>query len=543
MIVWLASYPRSGNTYFRVLLNHFYGLKSYSIYKEKRLAKQFKFHDLTELALDHESLAEMARNSELYFIKTHELPQNNSPAIYLVRDGRDALVSYAWYILNFESGRTNFNDVLLNLIVNSDFFGGWSSHVLKWGQRKAPTAIVRFEDLTRTSDPSDIIKQALNEINCQTYEKRTTIGPLPVFEELHQFSPQFFRKGQIGSWKTEMSSEYHDLFWLIHGEAMRQMGYSSEGHKSQLSVLPYWNVYYLRPFLKCYLPYPIQKVARHIRKWFLPKLGQLHQYSAIPLKISHMSSHNSSISMKPLPPVSIVTPSFNQSRFLERTILSVLKQNYSNVEYVSQDGASTDETNLILQKYFQKITHINSCKDTGQANAINQGFQHTVGEIMAWLNSDDLLLPGTISYVANYFLEHPEVDVVYGHRIVIDENDAEVGRWVLPPHDGKMLLWTDYIPQETLFWRRSIWEKAGGYVDESFHFALDWELLLRFREAGAKFVRLPRFLAAFQSPPTTKNVPRIRGQGLPGDGSFATPNSWTRCFKSGGLISSSPLSP
>jgi hypothetical protein len=107
-------------------------------------------------------------------------------------------------------------------------------------------------------------------------------------------------------------------------------------------------------------------------------------------------------------------------------------------------------------------------------------------------------LPGTLHYVAHFFATHPDVDVVYGHRILIDDKDQEVGRWVLPPHDNQILSWADFIPQETLFWRRRIWDAAGGQIDESFRFALDWDLLLRFREAGARFVRLPRFLGAFR---------------------------------------------
>ena len=95
---------------------------------------------------------------------------------------------------------------------------------------------------------------------------------------------------------------------------------------------------------------------------------------------------------------------------------------------------------------------------------------------MAYLNSDDLLLPGALPTVAAYFAQHPEVEVVYGHRVVIDEAGDEIGRWVLPPHDDKALRWADYIPQETLFWRRSIWGKSGGRMDETFRFALDWEL-------------------------------------------------------------------
>jgi glycosyltransferase involved in cell wall biosynthesis len=163
-----------------------------------------------------------------------------------------------------------------------------------------------------------------------------------------------------------------------------------------------------------------------------------------------------------------------------------------------QDGGSTDGSRDILRRYAGRLTHWESGPDGGQAAAVNRGFRRTDGDVLAYLNSDDLLLPGTLHYVAKYFADHPDVDVVYGHRILIDEADREIGRWVLPAAHGQVLLWADYIPQETLFWRRSIWERVGAALDESFAFALDWDLLLRFRAAGARFARLPRFLGAFR---------------------------------------------
>jgi hypothetical protein len=117
---------------------------------------------------------------------------------------------------------------------------------------------------------------------------------------------------------------------------------------------------------------------------------------------------------------------------------------------------------------------------------------------MCWLNSDDLLLPGALTTVSNFFQENPTVDVVYGNRLQIDVNDQEIGRWIIPGHDGRVLSWADYIPQETLFWRRRIWETVGGEIDESFSFAMDWDLLVRFRDAGAVFAHIPRFLGAFR---------------------------------------------
>jgi glycosyltransferase involved in cell wall biosynthesis len=174
-----------------------------------------------------------------------------------------------------------------------------------------------------------------------------------------------------------------------------------------------------------------------------------------------------------------------------------------------QDGGSNDETPDVLRTYAPELAYAVSEKDSGFGDALNRGFRRTTGEILAYLNSDDLLLPGALNYVAWYFSKHPEVDVVYGHRVVIDEYDGEIGRWVLPPHDDEVLSWADFVPQETLFWRRAIWERIGGTVDESLRFAVDWDLLLRFREAGARMHRLPRFLGAFRVHPHQKTSAEI----------------------------------
>jgi GT2 family glycosyltransferase len=200
----------------------------------------------------------------------------------------------------------------------------------------------------------------------------------------------------------------------------------------------------------------------------------------------------------PAPTISIVTPSFEQGRFLDRTIYSVVSQRYPALEYVVQDGGSNDGTLEVLRRFEPLLSAWRSEPDAGQADAVNRGFRETHGELMAWLNSDDLLLPGSLAYVARYFAEHPDVDVVYGHRLMIDENDGQIGAWVLPRHDDAVLTLADYIPQETLFWRRRVWDEAGGTVDSTFGYALDWDLLLRFRQVGAKMVRLPRFLGAFR---------------------------------------------
>jgi len=239
--------------------------------------------------------------------------------------------------------------------------------------------------------------------------------------------------------------------------------------------------------------------ATWLKPWCLRILSRrlllTPQYRPRPVQIPQWYASRST---PPKTRISIVTPSFNQGRFIEETIQSVLSQGYPNLEYIIQDGGSNDETAEILARYRADLRYCEMAKDRGQAHAINLGFQHASGDILAYLNSDDMLLPSTLHYVAEFFEAHPEVDVVYGHRIVVNESGLEVGRWVLPPHDEHILTWADFVPQETLFWRRSIWDKAGASLDESFQFAMDWDLLLRFADAGARFVRLPRFLASFR---------------------------------------------
>lgn len=217
--------------------------------------------------------------------------------------------------------------------------------------------------------------------------------------------------------------------------------------------------------------------------------------------------------LKNPPRISMVTPNLNQGNFIEATIRSIIEQQYPNLEFVIQDGGSTDESLDVIRRYASSLTHWDSSPDHGQAHAINKGMQHTSGEIMAFLNSDDLLMPGSLAYVAGFFEKHPEVDVVYGHRILVNDHGEEIGRWVLPPHDDATIPYADYIPQETMFWRRRAWEAIGESLDESFQFALDWDLILRFREAGLKFKRLPRFLGAFRITDNQKTSALIRTVG------------------------------
>lgn len=246
---------------------------------------------------------------------------------------------------------------------------------------------------------------------------------------------------------------------------------------------------------------PLKQLRRY---WLQRRLFRFVHHSPKRLRIP--SRYAATPAPRHPPVISIVTPSLNQGHCLETTIQSVLSQNYPALEYVVQDGGSVDTTLAILQKHQKQLSAWESKPDNGQSDAVNRGFRKTTGEVMAYLNSDDILLPGTLSYVAQAFRKYPNIDVFYGHRVIIDEDGRELGRWVLPMHDDHAIQYADYIPQETMFWRRSAWERVGAKLDESFQSALDWDLILRFRKAGCIFKRLPRFLAAFRVWPGQKSV-------------------------------------
>jgi glycosyltransferase involved in cell wall biosynthesis len=233
-----------------------------------------------------------------------------------------------------------------------------------------------------------------------------------------------------------------------------------------------------------------------VRRLLWPRLGTLRHHDPRPLRIP--ARYTAPRRVAACPTISLVTPTLDSARFVEATVCSVLDQGYERLEYAVQDGSSRDETLEILGRYRTRLASIASAPDRGQSEALNRGFARTTGEVMAYLNADDLLLPGALHYVGAFFGTHPDVDVVYGHRVLIDATGAEIGRWVLPPHEDRALLWEDYVPQETVFWRRRIWDRAGARFDERLQFAMDWDLLLRFRRAGARFRRVPRFLGAFR---------------------------------------------
>jgi glycosyltransferase involved in cell wall biosynthesis len=210
--------------------------------------------------------------------------------------------------------------------------------------------------------------------------------------------------------------------------------------------------------------------------------------------------------------ISIVTPSFNQGNFIERTFRSVLLQNYPALEYIVMDGGSTDRTCDVISKYRNRFAYVVSEKDKGQADAIARGLARTSGDIMAYLNSDDVLAPGALRFVNEFFRAHPSIDAIYSHRMAIDENDRVLWYWILPTHLNYFMRRWAYIPQETCFWRRRLYEKAGN-IDGSYRFAMDYDLFVRYMKIG-KFCRINRFLAAFRVHGESKTSMQLESIGL-----------------------------
>lgn len=229
MIVWLASYPRSGNTFFRIVLHHAYNLKTFSVYDDPVLERI----GVAEV-IGHEDLpapVETLRASpEVFFIKTHDLPTDNSPAVYLVRDGRDALVSHARYVQSFRkkspglfsSEERDFERTLEKLIATKPQFGGWSEHVRQWTTRAdARTVVVRFEELI--ASPQAEVEKAIDALGLNL--QKLSGGIVPDFAALQKQSPEFFRKGRTGSWRDDMPPRLQELFYQHHRPVMEDFGY------------------------------------------------------------------------------------------------------------------------------------------------------------------------------------------------------------------------------------------------------------------------------------------------------------------------------
>jgi glycosyltransferase involved in cell wall biosynthesis len=193
----------------------------------------------------------------------------------------------------------------------------------------------------------------------------------------------------------------------------------------------------------------------------------------------------------------VVTPSYNQGRFIEGTIRSVLEQKYPSLEYLILDGGSNDGTVEILQKYDADLSFWRSAKDRGQAAAINEGFQRSSGEILGWLNSDDLYLEHTFRTVANVFAGNIEEPlIVYGGCELFDDRTHVSELRPAFPFDAAWLAITDFLDQPSAFWTRKAWEIVGP-LDESLHYGFDWEWFIRASKV-CRFIPIDKVLSRYR---------------------------------------------
>lgn len=288
-----------------------------------------------------------------------------------------------------------------------------------------------------------------------------------------------------------LEQECREKAELLSQLGARQLRQASLPHRLLVGTKIFWRTKLAGP------------TARWLQKRLLDgywmQLGTLRQYSPVrptwdpaPRRLDRLPTRS--------PQLGVVTLSHDTATHLEATLHSVIEQQYSRLRYVVQDEDSHDGSREIIRRSAPHLHAWESVRTAGRADALLKGFDKLSGsllpeDVMGANLAGDLLAPGCLRYIAAYFAEHPEVDVVYGHRLILDKESREIGRWVYPSHRSGCFQWEDLVPLETLFWRKRAWDRAGG-MDPSLHFHAAWDLFLRFERHGAKIVRLPCYLGA-----------------------------------------------
>ena len=221
-------------------------------------------------------------------------------------------------------------------------------------------------------------------------------------------------------------------------------------------------------------------------------------------------SDQQTLGTSPLPRISLVTPVFNSGKYIEQTFRSVFAQNYPNLEYFVIDGGSTDGTVDIIRKYESQLSGWLSEPDNGMYDALNKGFARTTGEIMGWISATDILQPGGLHVVASVFSQFPQVEWITGRPTYITEEGEtcqvnDIPRWA---RTRFLAGFNRHIQQESTFWRRSLWEKAGGRMDDSLRMGGDFELWVRFFR-HARIYPVDAFIGAFRGHEASLGLQRL----------------------------------
>ncbi len=355
MIVWLASYPRSGNTFFRVLLNSIFDIKTYSIYDDRYdIGADKATSDVVghEFLPDDFNLTTMRNDKKTYIIKTHDLPDDkidkSDKIIYLIRDGRESTLSFFKYSTTFVNYKRNLIDFIR--------MGTWGEHVKQWNpSMRKNTLLIKFEELT--DSPNKFIRKIADFT-----QLKPSNGTIPSFDELQKINPKFFRSGKKDSWKDQYTDEEHLLFWSKNHEQMLDYAYRSN------------------------------------------------------LPSSYQDTEQAKIGKNP-PLVTIVTVVYNGVKELGRTIQSIKNQTYPHIEYIVIDGNSNDGTVDIIKEYSDAISYWISEKDNGVYYAMNKAIDKSSGKWLNFMNAGDTFIDNNVisSFVANI---NEQTDIYYGSRFI-----------------------------------------------------------------------------------------------------------------------------